>query len=368
MIPIFEPHFAGNESRYLSDCIETGWISSQGKFITDFEAAFAARHAMPHGVATSNCTTALHLALLALDIGPGDEVLCPDLTFIAPANMIKLTGAKAVLVDVEQDTWAIDPRDMARRITEKTKAVIVVHPFGHAADMDPILELAKEHGLKVVEDVAEAPGGAYKGKALGTLGDASCYSFFANKVITSGEGGIVMARDAELDEKLRVLRDHGMSRSRRYVHEVAGFNYRMTNMQAAVALAQLEKFDEILTRRAEQDAQYRTRFAASDKAAYRPFAEWCAPVHWMSTITLRDENLRDPLLDHMKTRGIDCRQMIFPVHFAAPFQDENDRDDFPVTRSISLRSLHLPSSTALEADTVDRICDTVLEWLEANDA
>lgn len=188
MIPIFEPSLTGLERQYLLQAFDSGWISSQGDFILKFETQFAAWHGMPHAVACSNCTTALHLALDVLGIGSGDEVLCPDLTFISPANMIRLTGAKAVLVDVEPGSWGIDPKKMAEKITERTRAVIVVHPFGHSADMDPIMSLARTHGLKVIEDVAEAPGGRYKGRLLGTFGDLSCFSFFANKIMTTGEG------------------------------------------------------------------------------------------------------------------------------------------------------------------------------------
>lgn len=367
MIPIFEPSLTCLERQYLMQAIDSGWISSQGDFILRFESEFAEWHGMPYAVACSNCTTALHLALDVLGIGPGDEVLCPDLTFIAPANMIKLTGAKVVLVDVEPGSWGIDPRKMAEKITARTKAVIVVHPFGHAADMDPIMELARTHGLKVIEDVAEAPGGRYKGRLLGTFGDLSCYSFFANKIITTGEGGMVMTRDPGLDKALRIRRDHGMSRERRYVHEVVGFNYRMTNMQAAVGVAQVERFNGILQRRAIQAALYERLLGAAGKLTWRPVMLWCGMVHWLATVSLRRRDLRDPLLQHLKELGIDCRQMVYPVHMAAPYADANNPEDFPVSCDVSLRSLHLPSTTDLSEADVARICDAVLAWLDAND-
>src|SRR5262249_48504760 len=219
-IPISEPSLSSREREYVLQAIDSGWISSQGEFILDFEERFARWHQVPHAVACSNGTSALHLAIDVLGIGAGDEVLCPDLTFIAPANMIRLTGARPVLVDIEPGSWAIDPEAMTRKITPRTKAVMVVHPFGHAADLDPITEIAAKHKLRIIEDVAEAPGGRYRGKLLGTFGDLACYSFYANKVITTGEGGMVITRDAELDRALRIKRDHGMSRERRYVHEV----------------------------------------------------------------------------------------------------------------------------------------------------
>jgi perosamine synthetase len=372
MIPIFEPEFTGKERDYLLDCIDSGWISSQGRYILDFEAAFAARAGMPFGVAVSNCTTALHLALVALGVGPGDEVLCPDLTFIAPANMIALTGATPVLVDVEPVGWGLDPARMEEKITPRTKAVVVVHAFGHVADMGPILALAARHGLKVVEDVAEAPDALWIDPATGdrrvagSMGDASCYSFFANKIMTTGEGGMVLCRDAALDKALRIHRDHGMSREQRYVHEVIGFNYRMTNMQAAIGLGQLERMDDIQARRSAQEAHYRRRFAACAKLANRPVAEWCQPVHWLTTVTLPDPALRAPLMAHLRENGVEPRPMIFPVHEAAPYVAANDPADFPVSRAISYASVHLPSANGLSAADIDRICDLVIDWVEAN--
>lgn len=364
MIPIFEPLFDGDERTNLLEAIDSGWISSQGRFIEEFETAFAGWNAMGYGVATSNCTTALHLSLAALGIGPGDEVLCADLTFIAPVNMIALTGAKPVLVDIDPVSWAMRPDHMEEKITDKTKAVIVVHPFGHAADMDPILEIAKRYGLMVIEDVAEAPGATYKGKLVGAFGDVSCYSFFANKIMTTGEGGMVLCRDAALDKALRIYRDHGMSREKRYHHLVAGFNYRMTNMQAAVGLGQLKRLDDILQRRKQQENKYRLLLAENTNIQCRPSLDHCETVHWLTTITLPATGLRDPLLQHMKDNGIDGRQMVFPVHEAVPYQDDYDAVEFPVSQDISHRSMHLPSSTALNDADLNRVSDCVLEWAE----
>lgn len=367
MIPIFSPSFSAKEKENLVQCIESGWVSSQGDFIPMFEEEFARWNERCHGVTTSNCTTALHLSLAAMGIGKGDEVLCPDLSFIAPANMIRLTGATPVLVDVEEPSWAIDPSKMEASITPRTKAIIVVHPFGHSADMDPIMEIAGRHDLHVIEDVAEAPGAEYKGRRVGTFGEVACYSFFANKIMTTGEGGIVLTNDSELDQKLRVFRDHGMSRSRRYVHIVPGFNYRMTNMQAAVGVGQLERLDETLALRAKQEESYKLLFADDPRVNWRPVAGWCNNVHWLSTITLRHEKLRDPLLDYMNSQGIDCRQMVYPIHMAEPYAGENSSIHYPISRSISLRSLHLPSSLLLTADEMSRIAETISQWLRKND-
>lgn len=366
MIPIFEPFLGGQEREYLLEAIDTGWISSQGRFIGEFEEGFATYNGVPFGVATSNCTTALHLAMVAMGIGPGDEVLCSDLTFIAPVNMIALAGATPVLVDVDPLSWGMRADHMEALITDKTKAVIVVHPFGHAADMDAIMPVAKSHGLLVIEDVAEAPGGRYKEQMLGTFGEASCFSFFANKIMTTGEGGMVLCRDEALEKSLRIYRDHGMSREKRYYHIVAGYNYRMTNMQAAVGLGQLERFDEILARRSRQDRLYRKLLSDNAKIQARPIADWCGYVHWMTTISLPEAPLREALLAHMKENGIDGRQMVFPVHEALPYREQFDPANYPVSRDISFRSLHLPSSTELSEDDVQVVCDCVLEWAARN--
>jgi perosamine synthetase len=366
LIPIYSPSFNKEEKENLLNCINTGWISSQGDFIEKFEYNFANWNKMQYGVTTSSCTSALHLTLVALGIGARDEVICPDLTFIAPANMIRLTGATPVLVDVNATNWGIDPSKIEEKITAKTKAIIVVHAFGHSADMDRISKIAKKYNLYVVEDVAEAPGAKYKGKLVGTMGDASCYSFFANKIMTTGEGGMVITNDKNLDKNMRIYRDHGMSREKKYVHVVPGFNYRMTNMQAAIGVGQLQHLDNVLSKRSKQEGRYEKLFAKNKKIGWRPKEEWCETVHWMSTVVLQSEELRDPLLEYMKSKKIDCRQMIYPVHMAEPYKNSNNSRDFPVSKSISLRSLHLPSSLDLTENEQIRISECIQEWLDIN--
>ena len=366
MIPIYSPSFNKEEKENLMECIDTGWISSQGDFIGKFENNFSNWNRMKYGVATSNCTTALHLTMVAMGIGKNDEVICPDLSFIAPANMIHWTGAIPVLVDIDATNWGIDPKKLEEKITNKTKAIIVVHVFGHSADMDPIMQIAKKHNLYVIEDVAEAPGATYKDKIVGTMGDAACYSFFANKIITTGEGGMVITNSQSLDKRMRIYRDHGMSRDKRYVHVVAGFNYRMTNMQAAVGVGQLKYLDQVLLKRNNQEKIYKKLFTGTKKVTWRPKEDWCKTVHWMSTITLKSEELRDPLLKYMHKKEVDCRQMVYPIHMSDPFKNSNDSNNFPVSRSISLRSLHLPSSLDLKEDEQVKIADLVSNWIEKN--
>ena len=362
MIPIFEPFFSGNEKKYLVDCIESTWISSQGEYIINFEKVLADYHGVNHAVVTSSCTTALHLSMKALGIGHRDEVICPDLTFIAPANMVVLAGAKLVLVDIHPETLTIDPRLLEEKITEKTKAIIIVHQFGHAAHMDEIMALARKYELKIIEDNAESIGARYKGKLLGTFGDVSTYSFFGNKIITTGEGGAVLINNEEVAIKCRELRDHGMSHQKKYHHVDLGYNYRMTNMQAAIGLAQMEKLDEILALRKKQMNYYYKELFDVDGITLRKYANWCEPVHWMMTITLDKKFNRDKFLSYMDDSGIDCRQMINPVHRAVHFVNQFD-DEYPVSKDISRQSVHLPSSLNLNKEDISRISNKVRSFL-----
>lgn len=364
-IPIYEPLFSGNEKKYLMDCIDSSWISSQGEYITKFEESLADFHSLNHAVVTSNCTTALHLSLKALDIGPGDEVLCPNLTFIAPANMVILSGAKLVLVDIHPDTLTIDPDLIVKKITNKTKAIIVVHQFGHAAHMGSILEIAEKFDLRVIEDNAESIGGKYKGKLLGTLGDLSTYSFFGNKIMTTGEGGAVLTNDPNIALKCRELRDHGMNSKKRYQHIHHGFNYRMTNMQAAVGLAQMEKIEFILKQRAKQMNAYYLELNNLEGVTLRKFSSWCEPVHWMMTLCLEDNYDRDEFLSFMSDSGVDCRQMINPVHHAKHFLDQFENESFPVSTEVSKQSVHLPSGLSIDLNQIQKISGLIRKFLNS---
>lgn len=364
MIPIFEPFLRGNEIKYVTQCLETNWISSQGDFIIKFEEELAKYHKIKFGIVTSSCTTALHLALKAFKIGPGDEVICPDLTFIAPPNMVVLSGAKLVLVDIDPFTLAIDPIKLEEKITKYTKAIIVVHQFGHAAPMDKIMAICRKYNLIIIEDNAESLGGKYKGQLLGTFGDISCFSFFANKIITTGEGGAILTNNENIADRCRELRDHGMSKIKRYHHIELGYNYRMTNMQAAIGLAQLEQVENILSIRREQKDYYYKLLDSTPGISLRYFEKWCDPVHWLMTLTLDDKYSRDSFLLYMKDNGVDCRQMVNPVHKAVHFVGQFDKRDFPNASRISKQSVHLPSSTSLRKDQIEFIAETVIEFLK----
>lgn len=255
-IPVAEPLVGEKELEYVTDCIKTNWISSAGKYVVKFEEMFSEFCGTRYGVATSNGTTALHLALTVLGIGKGDEVIVPTLTFVATANAARYCNADAVFVDSEPRTWNMDPEKIEEKITSRTKAIIPVHLYGHPADMDPILDIAEDHDLYVIEDAAEAHGAEYKGKKVGSLGDIGTFSFYGNKLITTGEGGMLVSDNEELIEKARIYRDHGMSPERRYWHPVIGYNYRLTNIQAAIGVAQVEKVDRIIEAKRRNAALY----------------------------------------------------------------------------------------------------------------
>ena len=355
LIPIYEPFLDGNEKKYILECVNDNWISSQGDFILKFEKSLANYHNVDHAIVTSNCTTALHLSLKSLGIGPGDEIICPNLTFISPANMITLSGAKLVLVDIDKETLTIDPNIIEDKITSNTRAILVVHQFGHSAHMDEIKSISKKYDLKIIEDNAESLGGKYKGKLLGTLGDISTNSFFGNKIITTGEGGAILTNNPEVNILCRELRDHGMNHKKKYDHIHLGYNYRMTNMQAAIGLAQVEKLDDILLKRQNQLTFYEKKLSKINEIKLREFKNWCTPVHWLMTITLKRGYNRDALIDFMRKEGVDCRQMVNPVSSAKHFYELFKHETFPVSEDISSRSVHLPSSTSLTNSQIDYI-------------
>jgi len=288
-ISVAQPKMAGNERNYVMDCFDTNWISSNGKYIAAFEESFAKFCNVKHAVAANNGTTALHLALVALDLKPGDEVIIPTVTYIATANAVRYCGATPVLVDVCADTMNIDPNDIERKITSKTRGVIPVHLYGHPADMEAINQIAQKHGLWVVEDAAEAHGAQVLGQRVGSLGTCATFSFFGNKIITTGEGGMITTNDDDLAAKLRLYRGQGMDPTRRYWFPVIGYNYRMTNIQAAIGLAQMEGVDKALTDRETLAGWYNDALAGlQDKVILPTQAKWAKQAFWMYNIFLRD--------------------------------------------------------------------------------
>jgi perosamine synthetase len=363
MIPITDLSFEGNELEYVTDCIKTGWVSSLGKYVHRFEDGFAAYCGAKHGIATSNGTTALHLALAAMGIGPGDEVIIPTLTFVATANAVIYNGATPVFVDSEPETWNIDPEQIERKITERTRAIIPVHIYGHPADMDPINEIAERHGLYVLEDAAEAHGATYKGRRTGGLADISCFSFYGNKILTTGEGGMVLTDNDEWNDKARWLRDHGMSPKKRYWHPVVGFNFRLTNLQAALGVAQLERIDEIIAIKRRNAARYAELLADVPHITLHPEADWATNVYWLYSILIGEgfPMSRDEAALALKERGIDSRGFFYLISDMPPYLEYAKGEEFPVAAALSRKGINLPSSATLTDDQIVQVCDAIRE-------
>ena len=363
-LPIMEPALGGNELKYVSDCITTNWISSQGEYVSLFEKTFASYLNCEHALCTSNGTTALHLAMAALGIGPGDEVLVPDLTFGASANAVIHTGATPVFVDITKDTWTIDPVEAEKRITERTKAIMPVHLYGHPCDMDPIMDLARQHNLFVVEDCAEALGARYKGHMVGTIGDVGCFSFFANKVITTGEGGMVSTSNTALLQKMKTLRDHGMEAGRRYWHVYPGFNYRLTNIQAAIGLAQMERIDAFMEARQERVKRYRHHLSDIPGIIQPPHANWAHNIYWLYSIVIDETQTgftREVLMEALRQKGIETRPFFYPMHIQPAFAQSKE-GSFPVSDWVGHRGVSLPTSTKASLEDVDTVCGAIRQF------
>lgn len=361
-IPLAEPVLTGNEKKYLQDCLETGWISGSGRFVDAFEEGFAAFCGAAHAVAIINGTAALHVALLALGIGRGDEVIVPDLTYIASANAVTYCGARPVFSDVDPATWTLNPQDVARKLSPRTKAVMPVHLYGHPVDMDPILDLAQTHNLFVIEDAAEAHGAEYKGRRVGTLGDIGVFSFYGNKIITTGEGGMIVTNNSDLASMSRLLKGQGMDPERRYWFPIIGYNYRMTNMQAAIGLAQLERIEWFIERRREVAGWYDA--ALKSLPVLRPTeASWAKNSYWLYSICVNEEIDRDLLMSHLLDQGVETRPFFYPMHQMPPYRDPGHAT-YPITTRLAAQGLSLPSSTNLTRADVAHIARVLEECLE----
>ncbi len=352
-VPVAQPQLTGQEFRNLMDAFLSTWISSTGEYIRQFEAAFAQRMEMSEGIAASNGTVSLHLALLALGIEPGDEVIVPDLTFAATINAVLYCGATPVIADVDPETWCLSAEGFKAAITPRTRAVIPVHVFGRVAEMTEIAALAKAHKIAVVEDCAEAHGATYDGHPVGSFSDISSFSFFANKIITTGEGGMCLTRDPALAKSMRVLRDHGMSPERRYWHEQVGYNYRMTNMQASIGMAQLQRMDEILERNRRLAAAYRAALDGIPGVAMPPdLKPRAGGVTWFVCARVPAEK-RAKLIEEAKKDNIDIRPFFHALSAMpayAPWAQPS-----PVSRALSETGVNLPTSYRIDDHVIERV-------------
>jgi perosamine synthetase len=363
MIPIMEPWLDHQEIDRVMDCLQTGWISSQGPYIPEFEKSFSEFCQTRYGVATSNGTTALHLALLTLGIGEGDEVIIPALSFIASANVVVYTGARPVFADVDEKTWTINPALIEPLITPRTKAIIPVHLYGHPADMAPIMELARKYHLWVIEDAAEAHGAEYHGRKVGSLGDLGCFSFYGNKIISTGEGGMLVANKEEWVEKARILRDHGMSKERKYWHPVVGYNFRMTNIQAAIGLGQMTKIEQLIEHKREIAACYNQAFKEVRGVILPTEEPWARSVFWLYSILLKPElnKKRDELIAYLSRAKVESRPVFYPIPAMPPYQGQGP---YPVTERLSTYGVSLPSGFKLTRSQQDQIVGLIQSFIE----
>lgn len=371
-IPVSSPEIGEREHRYVMEAVRSGWVSSLGEYIGRFETDFARYCGTEHGVAVSNGTTALEVVLKALGVGRGDEVVVPALTFAAAAAVVVHVGAEPVLADVHPDYWCLDPRALARAVGPRTRAVIAVHSYGHPCDMDPILDTCGRAGIPVVEDCAEAHGARYRGHPMGSMGRCGTFSFYGNKIITTGEGGMVVTRDGPLAERVRQLKDHAMDPKRRYFHLDAGYNFRMTNPQAALGCAQLERIGEFLEKRRALLAWYREEVEGIEGIRLNPKMDWAEPVNWIVCAELLDApkaSRRDALLRALADRGVDTRPFFVALGDMPPYRDARqvgaDGDGTPVADRLSRSGFNLPTSTTLGRDDVRRVGEALRDALES---
>ena len=366
MIPVCEPALGEAELANVITCIKENAISgTSGQFIEQFEREFSQYCGRKHGIATTSGTTALHLAIASLGLGEGDEVIVPTFTNAASAFCVIYNRATPVFVDSEPQTWNIDPTRIEEKITNNTKAILPVHIYGHSCDMDPIMKIADKYRLYVVEDAAEAHGAEYKGKKAGGLGDIGCFSFYANKIITTGEGGLIVTDNDKIAEQARLLRNLAFSKKRRFLHEHVGFNYRMTNIEAAIGVAQLQKIDEFIQKKRVMAGLYNLLLKNTPAVTLPPEKHWAKNVYWMYSILIEDEfgMGRDEVMARLADRGIDTRAMFIPMNQQPVFREMGLCEDgcCPVADELSRKGLYLPSGVGLTKEQIEYVAGVIKE-------
>ncbi len=357
-IRMSEPVIGKEEIDNVIEAVETK-MRPNDHFVLEFEKGFSSYIGTRHGISVNNGTAALHLALATLGIKAGDEVIVPTLTSIGCTNAIALTGARAVFADSTEQYWCIDPEDLEKRITKKTKAIMPVHVYGHPCDMDLITEIAKKHDIYVVEDAAEAHGAEYKGKRVGNFSDISCFSFYGNKVVTCGEGGMCLTNNDELAEKMSILRNQGTKPEykNKYYYDIVGFNYRITNMQAAVGVAQLKRIDYLVNKRLEMAKAYNEIFESRSKnIVHAPRMDWAKNTYWYYSI-LVPKNLRDNVIEILEKKEIEVRPFFYPIHMLPHY---NTGDRLPVAEDIGFRGLNLPSGPQLTSEQIEEVATEII--------
>ena len=362
-IPISKPSITQLEIDYVNDAVKSTWISSLGKYIDEFEHNFARFCDAEFAVAVSNGTVAIHLALVCLGIKKGDEVIVPDLSFIATANAILHAGATPVFADIDPFNYCLDPEDVVNKITDKTKAIMPVHLYGHPADMESLIKIAKDYNLLLIEDAAEAHGATINGKRVGSFGDCATFSFYGNKNFTTGEGGMISTNDIELYNKLKFLRDHGMSKEKRYWHTELGYNYRMTNIQAALGCAQLERADEIMSKRQQIFDWYNSILPTNPKYSLNRTYPWATNSFWLISLEIYDysEDQRDLFIKELRSRNIDSRPFFYPMSIMPYIKIVSET---PNTKKIYKQGLNLPTYFDITYEEVCFICNSIIEILK----
>ncbi len=367
-IPVNQVSLDGNEKKYLNECIDSGWISSEGPFVSQFEEQFAARVGRKHGVAVSNGSVALDAAVTALGLGKGDEVIMPTFTIISCAAAVVRSGALPILVDSDPWTWNMNVDEVKRRITGRTKIIMLVHIFGLPVDVTPVLELAAKHGIRTIEDAAEMHGQTYMGRPCGSFGDISTFSFYPNKHITTGEGGMIVTDDEELADKCRSLRNLCFQREKRFVHEQLGWNFRMTNLQAALGVAQLERLDEFVARKRRMGSRYTEQLAQLSKIQLPLCStDYAENIYWVYGMVLADELLFDAeeAIRKLGGHGVGARPFFWPMHEQPVFKKMGlfAGESYPVAERLARRGFYIPSGLGLTDEQMDRVIQVVREIL-----
>jgi perosamine synthetase len=362
-IPVSEPLLDGNELAYVVDCVKTTWVSSKGKYVDLFQEQFKDYCQMPFALAVSNGTVALHLAIEALGIGNGDEVIVPNLTFAASINAVLYAGATPVIADINPQTLNISITSIKELITPKTKAIMPVHLYGYPCDMDEIMQIAKDNGLLIIEDCAEALGSMYKGKPIGSFGDAATFSFFGNKTITTGEGGMVLFKDEKIAEMAAVLKDHGMSKSKRYWHEYVGFNYRMTNLQAALGVAQMERIDAFVEKKRAIAKIYDEAFKDINGLVLPQDSESHFNSYWLYTMIVNKDINLEKMMENLLKEGVETRPIFYPLNVMPPYLRFSENKTFSGTEAIAAKGISLPSSTNLSLEECRFVAGKIKKYL-----
>lgn len=367
MIPVNEPLFISREKKYLNKCIDTGWISSEGPFVKEFEEKFASYVGKKHGAAVSSGTAALEVAAGAIGLKPGDEVIMPTFTIISCALAVLNNQAVPVFVDADPETWNMDVDKIEEKITEKTRAIMPVHIYGHPCDMDKIMAVAKKYDLKIIEDAAEAHGAEYKGKKCGSFGDISCFSFYANKIITTGEGGMLLTDKEEYAARAKLLRNLGFDKERKFIHEELARNYRMTNLQAALGVAQLENIDKLVEIKRNNAKKYNEGLKNISGLQLPAEKEWAKNVYWMYGIVLDEKTgfTAETFAEKLAEEGVGARYFFYPMHLQPALKRAGvePRGEYPVAERIARQGLYLPSGLGLKESQIKEVCQAVRKIL-----